>query len=282
VIDVGVENFEREVLLRSKTTPVLVDFWATWCGPCKSLSPVLEKLAREAGGKFVLAKIDIDRNPEIADLFQIQSVPSVLLLVGGRFVDGFLGALPEPQVRGFLEKHLGATVDPSEAVRKQALELEAAGKRPEAAALLRAHLRMHFGDDPARLVLARLLLAEGKSEEAQLVYDKLSDATRAGEEAKALASQLSFGKNKGDLARLASELDALPDDLGRALAYGKALVAAGHHQQGLEVLFAAAEKDVTFEQGAPRKALVETFGILGWENPLVVDYHKRLSVLLCS
>jgi putative thioredoxin len=108
VIDVGVENFQKEVVDRSRTLPVLIDFWATWCGPCKTLGPVLEKLAREMPGKFVLAKIDIDKSPEIADLFQIQSVPTVMLLKGARPVDGFMGrGCRRRNVRTFLEQHLG-------------------------------------------------------------------------------------------------------------------------------------------------------------------------------
>ena len=282
IFDVDARNFEAQVLLRSRSTPVLVDFWATWCGPCKALSPVLEKLAKEMNGAFVLAKVDIDKSPELAEIFQIQSIPSVLLLKGGRFVDGFLGALPEAQLRQFLSKHLGPLTSPAEAARKQALELEAQGKRAEALQLLRAHTKTQHGDEESRLLLARMLLAEGKGEEGQLVFDKLSPAVRESAEGLALANQLQFGQKKGDLERLAALVKSSPDDLGRALEFGKALVASGKHEQGLEVLFAAAEKDLTYSEGAPRKALIETFGILGWENPLVVEYHKRLSVLLCG
>ncbi len=282
ILDVDAKNFEVEVLLRSRTTPVLVDFWATWCGPCRTLSPLLEKLAREMAGAFVLAKVDIDKSPELAEVFQIQSVPSVLLLKGGRFVDGFLGALPEAQLREFLGRHLGAAAHPSEAVRKEALELEAGGRRADAVTLLRGHAKAHHDDEDVRLLLARLLLAEGKGEEAALVFGKLSAPKRDSEEGQALAKQLAFAENKGDLERLAQQANAAPQDLSAALAYGKALVLSGKHEQGLEVLFAAAEKDVSYGDGAPRKALVETFGILGWENPLVVEFHKRLSILLCS
>ena len=105
VIDVTTETFETEVLQRSLQTPVLVDFWATWCGPCKSLGPVLEKLAGEYGGAFVLAKVDVDKEQQIAAAFQIRSVPSVFLLVGGQPVDAFQGALPEGQLRQFLQQH---------------------------------------------------------------------------------------------------------------------------------------------------------------------------------
>ncbi|MFM7298932.1 MAG: thioredoxin [Planctomycetota bacterium] len=133
IVDVTVENFEAEVVRRSMQVPVLVDFWATWCGPCKTLVPILEKVARELAGKLVLAKIDIDKNPEIAELFQIQSVPTVVLMKQGRPVDAFMGAQPEAAVRKLLEKHIpGAAPDPL----AEAAKLEAAGKREEAITLL--------------------------------------------------------------------------------------------------------------------------------------------------
>src|ERR1700754_5046697 len=107
VIDVTTETFQKEVVERSRTTPVLLDFWAPWCGPCKTLSPTLEKIAREMNGKVVLAKVDIDTNPELADAFGIQSVPTVALLVAGKIVDSFVGAQPEAKIRELLAKHAG-------------------------------------------------------------------------------------------------------------------------------------------------------------------------------
>ena len=106
VIDVTEETFNNEVALRSRTTPVIVDLWAEWCGPCKQLSPVLEKLANEAGGAWVLAKIDVDANPRLAQAFQAQSIPMVVAIVGGQMVDAFLGAMPEAQVRQWLDQVL--------------------------------------------------------------------------------------------------------------------------------------------------------------------------------
>jgi putative thioredoxin len=278
VIDVGVENFQREVVDRSRKVPVLIDFWATWCGPCKTLTPVLEKVARELGGKLVLAKIDVDKNPEIADLFQIQSVPTVMLLVDARPVDGFMGALPEPQVRKFLERHLGAVApDPLE----QAAKLEQEGRRGEAAELLRAHLQQKPDDAKARVMQARLLVAEGRVEEARKVFAKVAGDELESAEAKAVRAQLDSAGKAGELAELERAVAQRPDDLAARIALGKGLVAAGRHEQGLEELMNAAKSDVHFDGDAPRKALIEVFNLLGQSDPLVLEFQRRLSMLLC-
>jgi putative thioredoxin len=279
ILDVTVETFQKEVVERSRRTPVLIDFWATWCGPCKTLGPVLEKLAREFAGSFTLAKIDIDRNQELAEVFQIQSVPTVLLLKDGRLADGFAGALPEVQIRKFLELHLGLKkADPLE----EAAKLEAEGKRTEALALLATHLNTAPGDAKARLMAARLCAAEGRLDDARAHFDKVVGEAREGEEAKALAAQLeAASQSAGATAALEAAVKANPKDVAARLAYGKALVAASKHAEGLEQMLEAARLDLAFEDGAPRKALIEVFNLLGWSDPLVLDYQRRLSMLLC-
>src|SRR5262245_37085489 len=133
VLDVTVTTFEKEVVQRSLQTPVLVDFWATWCGPCKTLGPLLEKLAAEHAGAFALAKIDIDQNPELADAFGVQSVPTVVLVAGGQVVDGFVGAQSEAKIRELLARH-GVASGPKQDALADALALEKAGKLDEAVA----------------------------------------------------------------------------------------------------------------------------------------------------
>jgi putative thioredoxin len=279
ILDVTVETFQKEVVERSRRTPVLIDFWATWCGPCKTLGPVLEKLAREFAGAFTLAKVDIDRNQELADVFQIQSVPTVLLLKDGRLADGFAGALPEAQIRKFLELHLGLKkADPLE----EAAKLEAEGKRTEALALLATHLNTAPGDAKARLMAARLCAAEGRLDDARAHFEKVVGDARESDEAKLLAAQLeAASQSAGATAALEAAVKANPKDVAARLAYGKALVAASKHAEGLEQMLEAARLDLAFEDGAPRKALIEVFNLLGWSDPLVLDYQRRLSMLLC-
>jgi putative thioredoxin len=278
VVDVTVENFQREVVDRSRQIPVLIDFWATWCGPCKTLGPILEKIARDLSGSLVLAKIDVDKNPEVADLFQIQSVPTVMLLKDARPVDGFMGALPEPQVRKFLEKHLGAAApDPL----KQAEKLEQEGKRGEAADVLRAHLQQKPDDSKARVMHARLLVAEGRVEEARKVFAKVAGEALESAEAKAVRAQLEGAGKSAQVADLERAVAEAPHDIAARIALGKGLVAAGQHERGLEVLLEAAKADVHFDGDAPRKALIDVFNLLGQSDPLVLEFQRRLSMLLC-
>jgi putative thioredoxin len=278
VIDVTAATFQVDVVERSRTTPVLIDFWATWCGPCKALSPMLEKLAREMKGRFVLAKIDIDANPELADVFRIQSVPSVMLLKEGRIADGFTGALPEAQVRKFLELHLGApALDPL----AQAAQFEADGDRDGAAAILRDHLQKSAGDAKARTMLARLLVAAGRIEEARKVFAKLAGADLETDDAKAIAARLDAAAKLGDLSKLEAEVAADPKSVAAQLALGKALVATSQYDQGLEHLIQAAKLDVHHDGDAPRKALIEVFNVLGQADPRTLEYQRRLMMILC-
>ena len=278
VYDVDTPTFERDVVLRSKTVPVLVDLWATWCGPCKQLSPVLEKIVAEMRGKLVLAKIDIDKNPEVADLFQVQSVPMVVLIKDGKMADGFVGALPEAEIRRFLEPFLGPAANPLE--RADALEKD--GKVADAIALLREHVRAQATDGAARLVLARLLLDQGETEEAQRTFGLLAQADKDSDAGRALAARFAPKQDSGELDALGRKVTESPDDLGARVAWGRALVAAGRHEEGLAALFEAARRDVHHDGDAPRKALVEAFERIGWSNPLVRDAQRRLSLLLAS
>lgn len=279
VVDVSVATFQSEVVERSRQVPVLLDFWAAWCGPCKTLGPLLEKLAVEHAGRFVLAKIDVDRNPELAEVFRIQSIPSVILVKDGRPVDGFLGALPEAQLRAFLEPHLAhATRSPREA----ALELEGQGRIEEAITLLREHLRGGGEDAAARVTLARLLVGAGRTDEASKVFARLAEAERQGDEAQGVAAALALAASAGDLGELEAAVAAAPQDPGARIALGKALLAARRHAEGLDQLLHAAMLDVDFDGGAPRKALQEAFQALGPTHRLTLEYQQQLSVLLCS
>jgi len=277
IVDVTTQTFVQEVVERSKTTPVLVDLWATWCGPCKTLGPLLEKFAREGAGKFVLAKIDIDQNPEIADAFQVQSVPTVLLLKGGRPVDGFVGAQPEAKIREMLEKHVGPLVDPLEA----ALALEKSGQA-EAAQKQMAELAARRPPVAAAAPHnARLLAVLGRTDEAQKAYDALAEPEKESDPGRAAKALLGLQSQKADLAPLKAAAEKKPDDIAARLAYGRALLAESRTAEGLEELYQAAKRDVRFNDSEPRKAMQEAFEALGPSDPLVVDYRRKLSILLC-
>jgi putative thioredoxin len=238
----------------------------------------LEKVARELAGKLVLAKIDIDKNPEIAQLFQIQSVPTVILMKQGRPVDAFMGAQPEAAVRKLLEKHIpGAAPDPL----AEAGKLESAGKREEAITLLARALHRESGSAPIRIALARMLVATGRLDDAKQIFAGVSGEALESPEAQAIAAQFAAAEKAGEVQAFEAAVRAAPKDVAARIAYGKALVAAGRYEAGLEELLTAAKLDLRFEDGAPRKAMIEVFNLLGQSDPLVLEFQRRLSMLLC-
>ena len=162
MMDVTVENFETEVIAASMNTPVLVDFWAPWCGPCKSLGPVLEKLEADYGGRFKLVKINSDDEQQLAGAFGIRSIPTCVLMKGGRPLDGFMGALPEGKVREFLDRHLPSEDEvQAEADTEEAEELMESGDADAALAKLQEALAINPANDDARFDYVKLLIAQG-------------------------------------------------------------------------------------------------------------------------
>ena len=282
VFDVTLANFESDVIIQSSKVPVLVDFWATWCGPCKALGPTLEGLAAESGGAFVLGKCDVDANPELAQAFQIQSVPMVVLLKDGRPVDAFTGALPAESIREFLAPHVDLSAGSESTPHEAAAELEKEGDLAGAHALLQPWLAAHPEDALARIAFARVLLAEGESAAAEAIFARLSEEDAKLPEARELSARFELLRGAGDLEALRAALEADPKDIGKRIEYGRSLVATGQTEEGLEELLSAAKRDLHFQEDAPRKALIEVFQALGAQDPLTLEFQQRLSVLLCS
>lgn len=278
VVDVTAESFAPDVIERSMQTPVLVDFWAPWCGPCKTLTPMLESLAEEYDGKFILAKVNIDDEGPLAQAFGIQSVPTVLLVSEGRQVDGFQGALPEQALRAFLERHVGAGADPL----AEAREAHAAGDRGTAIAMTQQRLLQQPDDGDAQVFLAELLFEEGLPEQVQGILDQLPPAAAESAAAKALAAKLELGSAQQgvDLEPLRSAVEADETSPGARLEYGRALAANGEYEPALEQLIASVRLDKAFEDQAARKAMIEVFDALGTDHDLAVTYRKQLQMAL--
>lgn len=284
VIDVTEATFGREVIERSRQVPVLVDFWAAWCGPCRMLSPTLEKLAREFNGAFVLAKVDTDQNQRLAQQYRIQGIPAVKAFRNGQVVSEFVGAQPEPRVRDFLRAIL-----PSEADQLAARGAAAEGRQDLVAAAAAYQLALEKQPDQplALLGLGRVALAEGRFDEAIEYFSQVPPASPQGEDARQLivqtrvrAESAALGQEEDLLAAQAAAAVGSPAWLDAQIALGKLRIAQGQHAAGLELLLEAVRMDRTYQDGAARKAMVDVFALLGDQDPLTSTYRRRLSSIL--
>ena len=279
VFEATTETFEAEVLQKSLQTPVLVDFWATWCGPCKSLGPILEKLAGEYNGAFELAKVDVDKEQQIAAAFQIRSVPTVFLIKDGQIVDGFPGAMPEGRLREFLTQH---GVMPAEAPA-EAAEVEALPLDPQAEV---AALREAIAADPEKaelkLDLALALIKTGATSEAGPLLDALPANLATDDRAIRARARLDFGNAlEGAPAAdvLAARVQADGNDLEARYQLGIHQLLGGNDEAALEQFIEMLRIDRTFRDNLPRKALIDAFRVIEDED-LVGRYRRRMSSLL--
>jgi len=280
VFDATTEGFEAEVLQKSLEVPVLVDFWAEWCGPCKTLGPILEKLAADYHGAFLLAKVDTEKEPQIAGAFQIRSIPTVFLVKGGQLVDGFQGALPEGQVREFLRHH---GIEPGEPVDDDAPAPDAPPPDPEAeVARLREAVAAEPGREELKLDLALALLQTGAAQEAERLLDALPANLSTDDRAVKARARLGFSALLADApppAELEATLAGHPDDLRARHLLGVHRIVAGDAEAGLEQFIEMLQRDRAFGDGLPRRALIDAFQIID-DAELVGRYRRRMASLL--
>jgi putative thioredoxin len=271
VMDVTEATFQAEVLDRSRQVPVVVDFWAPWCGPCRMLGPVLEKLANEFKGGFILAKVNTDENQRIAMHFGIQGIPAVKGIKDGRVAAEFVGAVPEPQVRAFLNK-LDVKVGGGAAAGPDADSLLAQGKWIEAEMALRAQGATNGAEPAVKLNLARALLAQGKAAEANEILNKV---TGGPEEAVALQLRplASLLLEATTHTNGAGGLDGLYHAAGQK-------IAAGDLRGAMDALLDVLRRDKKFRNGEARQAMLAIFTVLGEDSALVREYRGKLASVL--
>ncbi len=279
VVDVGDADFEQAVLDRSVEVPVVVDFWAPWCGPCRTLGPVLERLAAEHAGAFVLAKVNVDEAQQVAGAFQVRSIPAVKAFRDGRVVSEFVGAQPESAVRRFLDGLL-----PTEADRlvAEAADLASRGHENAAEERLRTALALEGRNEGALVSLAQLLSGRGETAEAAQLLERVLPGGPFAQRAERLAASLRTraaapAPADTDLDALRARVAAAPDDLAARLELGRALSAAGRYDDALSELLMVVRRDPKFEDEAARKAMLDIFSVLGAEDPRVGSYRAQLA-----
>ncbi|WP_302140475.1 tetratricopeptide repeat protein [Halomonas alkalicola] len=277
IVDADAGNIQQ-LLELSMQVPVLLDCWAPWCEPCKNLMPILEKLAREYRGAFILAKLNIDENQEIAAQLGVRSVPDVKLISQGGLVDHFQGALPEKQVREWLGRYFPAPEDAPASPEEQAAEALAAGDAATARALYEELVQQNPQHYPFQVELARALVAEGRAADARALLDNLPPEERDAAPARGVRASIEFGEEAPDAEALA----ALGERDDSEAQYLRALrrVADGDYEVGLDALLALMKADRAWGDDAARKTLLRVFDALGADHPLTVTYRRKLFALL--
>ena len=285
--DATTQSFAADVIEASQQTPVIVDFWAPWCGPCKQLAPILEKTVRDAGGKVALVKINIDENPEIAQQLRIQSIPAVFAFDKGQPVDGFMGAQPESQIKRFVERLVGPMgPSPLEQALEQAKDALDAGDFASASNIYGQILRQVPGEAAAIAGLVRCLVGAGDLQEARELVDSLDDDALKNADVESAVSALALaeqaGEADGDTAELQARLAQDPGDHQARFDLAMSYHGAGRNEQAIDELIEIIRQDREWNDEAARQQLLKLFEAIGHADPLTVAGRRKLSSILFS
>ena len=280
IFTVTAENFETDVIAASDTTPIVLDFWAPWCGPCKTLSPLLEKLAIEYGGRFRLGMVNSDEQQELSGMFGIRSIPTVIALVKQKPASAFQGAQPESTIRQFLDKIVPSASD--EKLGKAAEKL-AAGDVQGAVDELRLALALNPALDAARVMLADIAMRDNRIEEAKAYLEACKPLTRMDEEFQRVATKITAAEEAGnspEAAALKSSIEKNPGDHESRLHLAAVLAAQGQFEPAFQTLLESIQIDRTWNEQAARKRMVEYFTLAKEQPELVRRYRQALSTTL--
>jgi putative thioredoxin len=297
MIDVTIANFETEVVEASNTVPVLLDFWAPWCGPCKTIGPMLEKLEADYAGRFKLVKIDSDAEQQLSAAFGIRSIPTCILMMNGQPVDGFMGALPESQLKAFLDKHL----PPAQESEPEIVEDVAPASQEDQLAALQEAMNKAPDDDNARFAYLQAALLAGDAAAAQKAFAPVANKVsivRRFESVQLLLAAIHSIASRADLMPAKAQFDAKiavsKRDFEARHAYSQALISAGHYTAALDELLEILMRDKAWDDGKARKLYIAVLDLIDLPKPKVADgqippedgtvatYRRRLSSVVLS
>ncbi len=286
IVDTDTDRFMTDVIEASNDTPVIVDFWAPWCGPCKQLTPALEKLVKQYGGKVKLAKINVDENQELAMQFRVQSIPAVYAFKDGRPVDGFMGALPDSQLKQFVDRLTGGGGSPLDEAMAEADAFAAEGNHDDALAIYKEVLAQDPSHVKALGGALRAYLATGQDDLATQVLENLPDQMKKAPEIAGVQATLDLKAQSADVAdgggfaELEAKVAADPKDMQSRLDLAVARYGAGERERAMDDLLDMVRADRKWNEEAARKQLVKFFEALGPADPLTIQGRRRLSSIL--
>ncbi len=277
--DVSVADFEEKVLAASQTVPVIVDFWAPWCQPCRTLKPILEKLATEYGGKFILAKLNSDENQELSQRYGVRGIPAVKAFVGGQQVDEFTGALPEAQIREFLERLIPS---PAEPLRQAALAAYASGDLETARKTMAEAINLDPKNDTAYLDFVEMSLAANALDEARELLEVIAEKARDTARVTSLQArlQLALAGSGADLDALKAQIAQEPDAHEARLQLANAMALQQDYRAALENLLEIVRRDRKWNEEAGRKGMLTLFTLIAAQpqyDDLVREFRVQLS-----
>ena len=278
--NVGIEDFQNLVLENSMKQPVLVDFWADWCAPCKQIMPILAKLVDEYGGKFHLAKVNADEQQELAGHLGVRSLPTMKLIVNGQIAGEKVGAVPEAEIRAMLDAHI---VSESDQMMQAAMIAYQQGQTDQALEIMNQALAKDPENGALKVEIAKLVNAQGDAQSATALLDSLSEEDAKLDAAIQLRTEIEMAETLAglpDITEIESRLQKDPKDLEALLAKSQHQSAQGDYESAMQSLLTIMQTDRSFEDDAGRMGLLKLFDLLGGEHPLVQQYRRKLFTLL--